>query len=143
MHVLILNGPNLNLLGQRDTSVYGGKTLGEINAGLEREAEKLGLTVEFYQSNSEGELVDRIQGFDGGAIIINAGAYSHYSLAVADALRDCKKLKIEAHLSNIFAREEFRRTSVLSPVCDGVISGFGEQSYFLALQYLAAVKNKK
>ncbi|MCL2797196.1 MAG: type II 3-dehydroquinate dehydratase [Firmicutes bacterium] len=137
MHVLILNGPNLNLLGQRDQNVYGGKTLAEINAGLEAEAKKLGLTVEFYQSNSEGELVDRIQGFDGGAIIINAGAYSHYSLAVADALRDCKKLKIEAHLSNIFAREEFRRTSVLSPVCDGVISGFGEQSYLLALKYLA------
>jgi len=138
MKVLILNGPNLNLLGQRDQTVYGGKTLGEINAKIEREAQKLGLTVEFYQSNSEGELVDRIQGFDGGAIVINAGAYSHYSLAVADALRDCKKTKIEVHLSNIFAREEFRRTSVLSPVCDGIISGFGEQSYVLALKYLAS-----
>ena len=140
MKVLILNGPNLNLLGQRDPSVYGGKTLDEINRNLESEAKRLGLTPEFYQSNSEGELVDCIQRFDGGAIIINAGAYSHYSLAVADALRDCKKLKIEVHLSNIFAREEFRRTSVLSPVCDGVISGFGEQSYTLALKFLAEKK---
>ena len=138
MKVLVLNGPNLNLLGQRDQTVYGGKTLSEINAGLKAEADKLGLLVEFYQSNSEGELVDQIQAFDGGAIVINAGAYSHYSLAVADALRDCKKLKIEVHLSNIFAREEFRRTSVLSPVCDGIISGFGEQSYVLALRYLSA-----
>jgi len=138
MKVLIINGPNLNMLGQRDRAVYGGKTLEEINAFLLKEAESLGLTAEFYQSNVEGEIINRIQAFDGGAIVINAGAYSHYSIAIADALRDSKKIKVEVHLSNIFAREEFRQTSVLSPVCDGVISGFGEQSYVLALKFLAA-----
>ena len=137
MKVLILNGPNLNLLGERDPSVYGGKSLDEINKELLTEAKKLGLSADFFQSNWEGGVIDAIQGFNGDAIILNAGAYSHYSAAIADALRDCKKIKIEVHLSNIFAREEFRRTSVISPVCDGIISGFGADSYLLALKYLA------
>ena len=141
MKVLILNGPNLNMLGVRDEKMYGQKTLDEINRNLAAEAKKLGLTPEFFQSNIEGELVERIQKFNGGAIVVNAGAYSHYSIAIADALRDSKTIKIEVHLSNVFAREEFRRVSVLSEVCTGVIGGFGEQSYLLALQYLASVKS--
>ncbi|MCL2375179.1 MAG: type II 3-dehydroquinate dehydratase [Firmicutes bacterium] len=143
MKILILNGPNLNLLGQRDKEIYGAKTLEAINRDIMAEAKKLGLSVDFHQSNSEGEIIDCIQKFDGDAVIINAGAYSHYSIAIADALRDCKKIKIEVHLSNIFAREEFRRHSMLSAVCDGIISGFSEKSYLLALQYLATIKPKK
>jgi 3-dehydroquinate dehydratase-2 len=135
--VIILNGPNLNLLGERDKSVYGAETLEKINEALDAEAKALGLTAEFFQSNAEGAIIDRIQSFNGDAVIINAGAYSHYSIAIADALRDSKKLKIEVHLSNIFAREEFRRASVLSSVCDGVISGFGKDGYLLALKFIA------
>ncbi len=143
MNVLIINGPNLNMLGERDKSVYGALTLDGLNERLKAEAEALGLRAEFFQSNWEGELIDRIQGFNGGAVVINAGAYSHYSIALADALRDCKKIKIEVHLSNIYAREEFRKTSVISPVCTGSIAGFGAESYVLALKYLAQLKADK
>ena len=140
MQTLILNGPNLNLLGKRDVSHYGSQTLDELNKSLTQEAKKLALSVEFFQSNIEGELVTKIQNFNGGAIIINAGAYTHYSIAIRDALADKKCLKVEVHLSNIMAREEFRKMSVLSEVCDGIISGFGADSYVLAMQY--AVRKK-
>ena len=137
--ILILNGPNLNMLGQRDSAHYGTQTLKQINNTLQSRAKKLDLNVEFFQSNIEGELVNKIQSFKGNAIIINAGAYTHYSIAIADALKDCDKIKIEVHLSNILAREEFRHKSVIAPHCFGVISGFGAYSYMLALDYLGDI----
>jgi 3-dehydroquinate dehydratase-2 len=135
--VLIINGPNLNMLGARDKNAYGEKTLADINAELTLEAEKLGLRAEFFQSNVEGELVSAIQGAKTDAIIINGGAYSHYSIALRDALDTFKGAKVEVHLSNIYAREEFRHNSVLSAVSDGVICGFKEKSYILALKYIS------
>jgi len=136
MKTLIINGPNLNMLGQRDANHYGSQTLEEINALLAKKAKALKLELSFFQSNIEGEIVTAIQNFSGDAIIINAGAYTHYSIAIRDALeiKTCKK--IEVHLSNILAREEFRKESVLSAVCSGLISGFGADSYVLALEYL-------
>jgi len=125
------------MLGTRDKNHYGGATLEQINSMLSTESSRLGLFLEFYQSNIEGELVTAIQKFKGDAIVINAGAYTHYSIAIRDALADKSCIKVEVHLSNILAREEFRKESVLSPVCSGIISGFGQDSYMLALEYIA------
>lgn len=135
MDILVLNGVNLNMTGKRE-EVYGTETLDSINARLEKFAKERGATVEFFQSNSEGEIVDRLQrgGFDG--LIINAGAYTHYSYAIADALYSVKAKKIEVHMSNILAREEFRQKSVISKNCDGAIMGMGADVYFLAMEYL-------
>ena len=129
--ITIINGPNLNMLGQRDVSAYGSQTLEQINDALKKEFKDVELT--FLQSNIEGEIVEFIQRADGGALIINGGAYSHYSHAIADALDIVKMLKIEVHLSNIYAREEFRHTSVISPKVKGTVCGFGADSYFLAV----------
>jgi 3-dehydroquinate dehydratase-2 len=137
--ILILNGPNLNLLGVREPATYGSTTLAEIEeACLERAAE-LGLAVEFRQSNHEGELVDLIQGARETAdgIILNAGAYSHTSLAILDALNAADVPVIEVHLSNIFRREAFRHHSYVSLAAKGVICGLGAQGYELALDALA------
>ncbi len=130
IHITVINGPNLNMLGSRDPSVYGTATLDSINAGLA--ADFPDVSFNFHQSNIEGELVGFIQGVRGGALIINGGAYSHYSYAIADALEIVKVPKIEVHLSNIYAREEFRHTSVISPKVSGTICGFGADSYYLA-----------
>ena len=129
--ITVINGPNLNMLGQRDASVYGSQTLEQINDSLKKEFKDVEFT--FLQSNIEGEIVGFIQRADGGAIVLNGGAYSHYSYAIADALETAKPLKIEVHLSNIYAREEFRHTSVISPKVKGSICGFGADSYFLAV----------
>lgn len=129
--ITIINGPNLNMLGRRDAKVYGAGTLAEINAGLEAAFGDIEFT--FLQSNIEGEIVGFIQEARGDALIINGGAYSHYSYAIADALEIVKTPKIEVHLSNIYAREEFRHTSVISPKVNGVICGFGADSYHLAV----------
>lgn len=138
--ILILNGPNLNLLGTREPEVYGKETLADIQSLCEREAGKLGLSVDFRQSNHEGELVDWIhearEGF--GGIILNAGAYTHTSVALFDALQVVKAPIIEVHLSNIYKREEFRHHSFISPVAKGVICGLGSKGYVLALHALAA-----
>ena len=138
--LLVINGPNLNLLGAREPGIYGDRTLSDINSTIEKRANELGLEVSFFQSNCEGELVSAVQSvlfeYDGG--IITGGAYTHYSYALRDAIAAAGKPFIEVHLSNIFAREAFRSTSVLSEVCRGVICGFGEQGYLLALE--AAVK---
>ena len=138
--LLVINGPNLNLLGAREPGIYGDRTLSDINSTIEKRANELGLEVSFFQSNCEGELVSAVQSvlfeYDGG--IINGGAYTHYSYALRDAIAAAGKPFIEVHLSNIFAREAFRSTSVLSEVCRGVICGFGEHGYCLALE--AAVK---
>lgn len=135
-NILVLHGPNLNLLGKREVDIYGRLSLEELNVLLRREGEKLGLKVECYQSNSEGELLDRIHGAAGKfqGIIINPGAFTHYSIALRDALAGVDIPAVEVHLSNIHAREEFRRVSVIAPVVRGQIIGFGPQSYLLALQ---------
>ena len=137
--VFILNGPNLNLLGSREPDIYGSTTLAEIEAECSRAAANLGLEVDFRQSNTEGELVDWIQEAGGRArgIIINPGAYSHTSIALHDALLGASIPTIEVHLSNIFARERFRRHSYVSPVASGVICGLGPTGYVLALDALA------
>jgi 3-dehydroquinate dehydratase-2 len=133
--VLVLNGPNLNMLGVRDPEIYGSATLAEIEAGCQKRAAALGLSVEFRQSNVEGELVtwiqDARQSMD--AIVINAGAFSHTSVALLDALSMFEKPVIELHLSNIYKREDFRHRSYISPAASGIICGFGAKGYELAL----------
>ena len=133
--VLILNGPNLNLLGTREPEIYGSHTLADIEILCTKRAESLGLGIDFRQSNTEGELVDWIQAAPKGAaaIIINAGAYTHTSVALLDALRATDLPVIEVHLSNIFQREPFRRKSYISETAAGIICGFGAHGYELAL----------
>jgi len=136
MNVLFLNGPNLNLLGQREPDVYGRTTLAEIEARLRDQARKLKVKVDFRQSNLEGELVAWIQQAKGqfDVIVLNAAAYTHTSIALRDAIAASGVPTIEIHLSNIHAREEFRHKSLIAPVCRGQITGFGPNSYLLALE---------
>ena len=139
--ILILNGPNLNLLGTREPEIYGSDTLDELMDGLGRRAVELGCVIETAQSNAEGALVDRIQqaGREGvDFILFNPGAYTHTSIALRDALLGVAVPFIEVHLSNVFAREEFRQASYLSDIAVGVISGLGAQGYELALEAAAA-----
>lgn len=133
--VLVINGPNLNLLGAREKDVYGDATLSDIASSVVKEAQALGMDADFIQSNHEGEIIDKIHEARGkyDAVILNPGAYTHYSLAIRDAVRAVELPCIEVHLSNIYAREEFRSKSVVAPVCAGQISGFGSNSYILAL----------
>ena len=135
MKILVINGVNLKMTGRREPHIYGTETLDEINAELANYAEKRGAKVEFYQSDIEGELCTKLtsaQGYDG--VILNAGAYSHYSYALRDAIVAAEIPVVEVHMSNVCAREEFRSRSVLSAVCKGVIFGFGKKSYRLALE---------
>lgn len=137
MEILVINGPNLNLLGQRKPDVYGHRSLNELNAFIQDYFKKVKL--EFYQSNHEGQIIDRIHKammhFDG--IVINPGALTHYSYALRDAIEACTIPVVEVHLSNVAAREPFRHVSVISEVCQGTISGFGAYGYVLAVQALA------
>jgi 3-dehydroquinate dehydratase II len=137
--ILVLNGPNLNLLGVREPQTYGRETLADIEESCLERAAALDLAVDFRQSNHEGQLVDWIQEAREGAdgIIINAGAYTHTSIAILDALRACELPIIELHLSNIFSREPFRHHSYISAIARGVICGFGAQGYVLALEAIA------
>lgn len=139
--ILVMNGPNLNLLGLREPNVYGADTLESINKEIAEKAEKMNVSVEFYQSNHEGELIDKIHSvvtdFDG--VILNAGAYTHYSYAILDAIKAVKKPFVEVHMSNIHQREEFRHKSVISPACVGQICGFGKMSYMLALDAICDI----
>ena len=143
--ILILHGPNLNLLGVREKTIYGAESLESINAELLSYANSRGLSADVFQTNHEGELVDKIhlarEEYDG--IVLNAGAYTHYSVAIRDAIAAVCKPCVEVHLTNVFAREEFRHHSVLSPVCLGVICGFGRQSYLLAIDALRAAFEAK
>jgi 3-dehydroquinate dehydratase-2 len=139
-HVLVLNGPNLNLLGKREPSVYGSATLDDIVASLTVRAKELGLTVECRQSNHEGVMVDWLheaQASGAHAVLLNAGAYTHTSIALLDAIRAIGIPVIEVHLSNPHAREAFRHTSWLAPAVKGTICGFGADSYLLALDAAA------
>lgn len=145
MKILFLNGPNLNLLGQREPEVYGRTTLAEIETKVRERAAELKVAIDFRQSNLEGELVDWIQQAKGkfDVIVINAAAYTHTSIALRDAISAVGVPTIEIHLSNIHAREEFRHKSLIAPVCWGQISGFGEKSYILALEASVDVKVNK
>lgn len=139
--VLILNGPNLNMLGLREPAVYGSETLKDVEERCAKRAKTLGLGIEFKQSNHEGELVSWIQAARGKAdgILLNAGGYTHTSVAVHDALRSCDVPVIEVHLSNIYKREPFRHHSYVSAVAQGVVCGFGGLGYELALEAMANI----
>ncbi|HEX2137521.1 MAG TPA: type II 3-dehydroquinate dehydratase [Microvirga sp.] len=143
--VHVLNGPNLNLLGRREPQVYGGTTLTEIEDRLHAHAEALGVAIAFRQSNHEGELVDWIHqaGAAGAGIVINAGAYTHTSVALRDAIAGSGAAAVEVHLSNVYAREAFRHRSLIAPVCVGVICGFGPASYRLGLDALVPVLRQR
>ncbi len=145
MKILVINGPNLNMLGKRNKAIYGEKTLSEINSLIKREGRKLKAELVFFQSNSEGTLIDFIQEESGSAdgIIINPGALTHYGLSLRDALEDSSLPVIEVHISDIYAREKWRAKSVIAPVSKKQISGQGWQGYIIALQTLvAALKGK-
>lgn len=139
--VLVIHGPNLNLLGEREPGVYGSTSFESLNEMIIDEARKLGLECEIFQSNHEGAIIDKLHDarkiFDG--VVINAGAYTHYSYAIHDAIHDIKIPVVEVHISNIHAREGFRSHSVISSVCAGTIAGFGINSYFLGLKALAGM----
>lgn len=137
MKILVINGVNLDMIGTREPEIYGDRTLDDINSDLSVIAINMGADIDFVQSNIEGEIVEFIHSgrlYDG--IILNAGAYTHYSIAIRDAISSIKTPCVEVHLSNVHKREEFRHTSVISAVCTGVIAGFGEDSYKLALYAL-------
>ncbi len=137
--ILIINGPNLNLLGTREPEIYGKTTLKDIENELKNKAEKLNVEVECFQSNHEGEIVDKICGAKGkfDAIIINPAAYTHTSVAIRDAFAAIDIPAIEVHISNVYSREEFRHNSLIAPVVVGQIAGLGIQGYLLALEYFS------
>jgi 3-dehydroquinate dehydratase-2 len=139
--IAVIHGPNLNLLGSREPEIYGATTLAVINTTLHKLGVQLGCRVTAEQYSGEGEIIDAVHraAARGSAIVINPGAYAHYSLALRDALAAVRRPKIEVHLSNVHAREPFRRRSVVSPVVDGVIAGFGPRSYELAVRAAAAM----
>jgi 3-dehydroquinate dehydratase-2 len=139
--ILVLHGPNLNLVGTREPAIYGRTTLADIDAQLQQLAAELGVTVDSFQSNSEGKLVDRIQAAreSADAIVINAGAYTHTSVAIRDALLATELPVIEVHLSNTYKREPFRHRSLIADVAAGQIVGFGAQSYLLGLRAAASL----
>jgi 3-dehydroquinate dehydratase-2 len=141
MKILVVNGPNLNMLGKRNKAYYGDKTLLQIDTLLKKEGKSLGADIVSFQSNSEGELIDFIQknSAQAAGIIINPGALTHYGLSLRDALVDSRLPVVEVHLSNIYAREEWRAKSVIAPIARGQISGFGWRGYIAALQILVGV----
>ena len=145
MRILIVNGPNLNRLGMRDPSQYGSDTLADIETRIRERAESLGVEVEFFQSNHEGEIVDFLQGAasDAAGLVINAGALTHYGISLRDAIADTGLPFVEVHLSNIHAREEFRHHSVMASLAKGQIAGLGWRGYLYALDYLVETVERK
>lgn len=142
--VVVLHGPNLNALGTRETQTYGTLTLAQLNSSLRKLANELGCDISLSQHSSEGALIDAVHAAasKGRAIVINPGAYGHYSYALRDALAAVNVPKIEIHLTNIYAREAFRRRSVIAPVVDGGVFGFGDESYRLALRAAVAMLDR-
>lgn len=140
MKIQIINGPNLNLLGVREPEVYGGQTFGDYLEQLR--IDNTGVQIDYFQSNVEGEIINKIQeaGFESDGIILNAGGYTHTSVAIRDAIKAVSAPVVEVHISNVYAREEFRHHSMLSAVCLGVIAGFGTDSYRLALNALVKLE---
>ena len=138
---LIIQGPKSNLTGQREPGIYASETLAAINAEVVTKCQRLGMDCAVFQSNSEGALIDRLHAAreDCDAIIINAGAYTHYSYALRDAIAAVRLPTVEVHMSNVDAREEFRHKSVIGPVCAGSIAGFGKHSYLLAVDAVKAI----
>ncbi|TNF52412.1 type II 3-dehydroquinate dehydratase [bacterium] len=144
MKILVIHGPNLNLLGSRETEIYGEKSLDEINSSLINLAKELGIELTIRQSNHEGEIVELIQGSKGySAIVINPAAYTHTSIAIRDAIAAVAIPTVEVHLSNIHSREEFRQKSLIAPEAYGQISGFGPESYCLGLRAAASIAHEK
>jgi len=145
MRLLLINGPNLNLLGSREPEIYGDLTYQDLMFRLQSYAEKLGIELDCYQSNHEGHLIDRlhnsVNNYD--AIIINPGALTHYSFALRDAIQSINIPVLEIHISNIYARETFRQTSVTAPVCIGQITGLGIQGYYLAVDYFVKLFSER
>jgi 3-dehydroquinate dehydratase-2 len=135
MKIQIVNGPNLNLLGKRETSIYGDQSFEQFFDGLKKRFP--GVELHYYQSNVEGEIVNKLQetGFDFGGIVLNAGAYTHTSVAIHDAIAGIKTPVIEVHISNVYAREEFRHKSLITSKCVGLLTGFGLEGYALAISY--------
>lgn len=136
MNILVINGPNLNLLGKREPGVYGSDSLQEIQNEIIAETKALNVDVEFYQSNHEGGIIDALHNAmdDADGVVLNAGAYTHYSYAIRDAIKAIKIPVVEIHMSNVDSREEFRHVSVIAPVCRGSIAGFGKFSYILGIR---------
>ena len=145
MNILIINGPNLNLLGKREPGVYGSDSLEEIQREILEKAKQIGAEVDFFQSNHEGAIIDALHeamdSYDG--VVLNAGAYTHYSYAIRDAIAAIKIPVVEVHMSNVNSRDEFRHTSVIAPVCAGTIAGFGKNSYILGLRAAAEIAWKR
>ena len=144
MKITVINGPNLNMLGKREPHIYGSETLEDINAKIRDYAAANGAEVEFFQSNCEGAVIDRIHSAKGACdgLIINAGAYTHYSYAIADALAMLDVPVIEVHISNVHKREEFRHKSVISPYVTGIIAGLGSAGYILAMKGILMYADK-
>ena len=144
MKILVINGPNLNLLGTRESDIYGTMTLEDINASLQDLAQELNVELTISQSNHEGEIVDQIHNAkDYAALVINPAAYTHTSVAIRDAIAAVEIPAVEIHLSNIYKREEFRHKSLISPVAHGQVSGFGPESYLLGLRAAVSIANAK
>jgi 3-dehydroquinate dehydratase-2 len=135
MKILVINGPNLNMLGTREPEIYGARTLNDINSDLVKKFEGK-VELEFYQSNCEGDIITALQSTTCDGVVLNAGAYTHYSYAIHDAIKSIASPVVEVHLSNIYKREEYRHKSVIAAACKGSICGFGEKSYALAVEAL-------
>ena len=141
--ILVINGPNLDLLGKRETDIYGDDTIESINALLRGIAAEKGIDIEFFQSNHEGDIVDKINGTDADGILINPAAYTHTSVAIRDAISAKSAVAVEVHLSNIYSREEFRHKSLVAPVVSGQVTGFGKYSYVLGINALLEILNAR
>lgn len=141
MKILIINGANLNLLGKREPEIYGTQSMEDYLVELREKFPSEEIL--YYQSNIEGEIINRLQNEDYDVVVINAGAFTHYSYAIADCLKNIQKPKIEVHISNIYHREEFRQKSVTAPYTDAILSGFGLKGYALAVQYLVGINIQK